>query len=338
MAALVPEIGQTVRMWGKSPYAHPGANLGTGNRCGHKPDQFAADRLALPKVKGGHLPSVLKKGIKRALEFFEDPDVMSRLGYHRKRNKDGSFRKVRSERRETEVLVLHAVLSGLDLASLRVGFYRPDGSFRNFTCDELAARVGLTCLEKNPEDPENPRTVASSRWWRGFSWLKEAAGLEVFEQYEEKADGSKRGRPAIKTMDERFLRLLTKYPKQALFKARQKVYAKVKAFVNSGYEHIQTVQEREELERGLDASMGHTRFYRKVKPKNQEPKVRDATSPQPAGSHESRRDAYAKHQEEVMARMIEAEGRHPGGRQAQKLWAHYGGLSFSDFEAQHYRQ
>jgi len=330
MAALMPEIGQTERMWGKSTYAHPGVNLGTGNRCGHNPEQFAADRLALPKVKGGHLPAVLKKAIKRSADFFADPAVVSRLGYHKhKRNKDGSRRQVRSENREAVVLVLHAILSAIDLASLRVGHYRSDGSFRNYTCDELAARVSMTTLEKHPEDPANPRQVASSRWWRALAWLKDAAGIKVFEQYEDKDDGTKRARAAIKTMDEKFLMLLARYPIKAMKKAREAAYKRISTFLGRAPKYnVQTVQERERLNRELD----HTPTAPNRR-KNLAPSCRDATSPMPLHSTDALVKAYTKYVEEFTQHIIEAEGRHPGPRLA-RLFTAYGGLSREEFELQ----
>lgn len=324
-------------MWGRRPYAHPGKNLRTGNRCGHNPERFAADRLALPKVKTGHLPAILKTAIKRAVEFFDDPDVMSRLGYHRKkkRNKDGSFRKVRSEHRETLTLVLHALFSAVDVASLRIGHYRVDGSFRNYTCDELAARVGLTCLERNPEDPEKPREVASSRWWRGIGWLKAAAGLEIYEQYEEKADGSKRARPAIKRIDEKFVQLLTRYPVSKLQKARQAAYARVREFLGKANEFgIQTVQERRKLEKQLDKSK-RSPFMQQFK--NEKPRGREDTAPNTPRSLEYLKAEYDKHVAEVTQRMIAGEGRHPGPRHGL-LFPKYGGMTWEDFKQSHTRQ
>ena len=334
MTDCLPEIGQVApTMWGRRPYAYPGANLGTGNRCGHNPEQFATDRLALPKVKGGHLPSVLKKAIKRSAEFFTDPDVMSRLGYHKnKLNKDGSYRQVRSENREAVVLVLHAVLSAIDLASLRVGYYKPDGTFRNYTCDELAARVGLTCLERHPEDPANPRQVANSRWWRALGWLKAAAGLKLFEQYEEKEDGSKRGRAAIKTMDERFLMLLSQYPVKTMAKARKAAYERVLKFLGRAPKYnIQTTQERDRLNSSLDATPAAT-----SRRKNLAPAGHDATSPMPLHSIDGEVKAYTKYVEEFTKHIIEAEGRHPGPRLGQ-LFIEYGGLTAEEFKLQQLR-
>ncbi|WP_210669000.1 hypothetical protein [Pseudomonas protegens] len=335
MTDCLPEIGQVAPMWGRRPYAYPGANLGTGNRCGHNPEQFATDRLALPKVKGGHLPSVLKKAIKRSEEFFADPDVMSRLGYHRnkKRNQDGSFRKIRSELRECVALVQIAILSATDLVSLRIGHWCADGSFRNYTCDELAARVGLACLEKNPEDPENPRMVASSRWWRAFGWIKDSAGLQVFEQYEEKEDGSKRARAAIKTIDEKFLMLLARFPAKALHKARKNAYERLRTFLKRAPKYnIQTEQERSEL----DNLLGITPTPTRTKRKNQKPTPADATTPMPLHSTDHLKREYQRHVDEVTARIIEAEGSHPGPR-LRKLFFEYGGLTHEQFEQQHIR-
>lgn len=333
MTDCLPEIGQVAPMWGRRPYAYPGANLGTGNRCGHNPEQFAVARLALPKVKGGHLPSVLKKAIKRSADFFADPDVVSRLGYHKnKRNKDGSLRQVRSENREAVVLVLHAILSAIDLASLRVGYYRPDGTFRNYTCDELAARVSMTTIEKHPEDPANPRQVANSRWWRALAWLKDAAGIKVFEQYEDKDDGSKRARAAIKTMDEKFLMLLARYPVKAMKKARDAAYKRVLAFLGRAPKYnLQTVQERERLNRELD----HTPTAASRR-KNLAPSCRDATSPMPLHSTEAMVKAYAEYVEKFTQHIIEAEGRHPGPNLG-RLFREYGGLTSQEFELQQLR-
>ncbi|MEE1883389.1 hypothetical protein V0R55_24805 [Pseudomonas soli] len=336
MTDLTPEIGQVAPMWGRRPYSHPGKNLGTGNRCGHNPEKFAADRLALPKVKTGHLPAVLKTAIKRSFEFFADPDVMARLGYHRnkKRNKDGSYRKVRSEHREALSLVQHAIFSAVDIASLRIGHWRKDGSFRHYSCDELAERVGLTCLERDPEDPQNPRKVASSRWWRAIGWLKKAGAIQIFEQYEEKEDGSKRARPAIKCVDEKFLRLLTRYPANKLQVARAKAYARVREFVGKANAFgIQTVQERKQLDKQLDKTR-RSPFQQQFK--NQQPPGRDDTAPNAPRSLEYLKGEYDKHCAEVTARMIAGEGRHPGPRHGL-LFPKYGGMTWDAFKQRHAR-
>lgn len=250
-----PDSGQVAPMWGRRPYAHPGANLGTGNRCGHKPDQFAADLLALPKIKAdhGHLPRVLSKNMKRAVDFFNDPNVMRPLGFHRhKHNLDGSKRQVRSENREAVSLLWHAIASTVDLASLRVGHYLKDGQFKNYSALDLAERCGMVREGLDPDDKTRTKRFPTSRFWRAFKWLKDAGGITVFEQFEDKGNDELRGRPAIKTVSEDFLRLFGSISGGVMKKARAAAYRRVAVFLaRARLFGIQNVEEVGELESRL---------------------------------------------------------------------------------------
>jgi len=259
MAALMPETGQTERMWGKSLYAHPGTNLGTGNRCGHNPEQFAADRLDLPKVKAGHgyLPRVLTKTMKRCIEFFNDPSLMKSLGFHKdKFNLDGSNRQVRSEDREAVALVYQSIVSCTDLASFRVGHYLKDGQFRNYTALELAERCGMVRVGKDPDQPGKLKRFPTSRFWRAFKRLKGVGAIEVFEQFEEKENGDMRGRPAIKTVSEKFMRRLGSITGGVMKKARANAYQRTAVFLaRARVFGIQTVQEADELDSQIQVDL-----------------------------------------------------------------------------------
>ncbi|MBF8694942.1 hypothetical protein [Pseudomonas fulva] len=275
MTDCLPEIGQVApSMWGRRPYAHPGANLGTGNRCGHNPEQFATDRLALPKVKADHgcLPRVLTKNMKRAVEFFSDPNVMKSLGFHQnKHNLDGSNRQVRSENREAVSLVWHAIVSAIDLASLRVGYYLKDGQFKNYSALDLAERCGMVRDGRDPDRPGATKRFPTSRFWRAFKWLKDAGAVSVFEQYEDKGNDELRGRPAIKAVSEKFIRLFGSITGAVMKKARDAAYKRVAVFLaRARIFGIQTTDEVDELERGLQVDLMMREVFGS-KAKNQKP-------------------------------------------------------------------
>lgn len=319
--------------WGRRTYAHPGKHLGSGNRCGHKPDTFAADRLDLPEVEGGFRPRALSRLMARAVALFDDPDLMHAFTHHKgKRNKDGSKRLVRSESREAVGLVLHAIASCLDLVSLRVGTYLKDGRFRNYSALDLAERCNMVRVGKDPDQPGKLKRFPSARFWRALKWLQDFGAVTLFEQYEEKAGGEKRGRPAIKTVNEKFLRRLGAFTGGVWKKFRALAYSRTAKFLaNARNFGIQTVQEADDLDRGLEIDV----MLREVfgdKHKNAKPKgnktVKVVIHREQAIDYDALRtewDAYAA----KLTKDIEGKlGRTLRGAEQVTLFAKAGGKSF----------
>lgn len=307
-----------LRMWGKRPYAFPGEHIGSGNRCGHNPEQLATDRLALPPVRGGFRVQVLDELIERMRVYFSDPASVPLLAYlSKKKNTDGSYRQNRSEGREAQFLVGAAIFAALDLKSLRVGHYTTRGEFVNLSFSELALRAGLAAPGKTPDD----QPVPSSRFWRAVAWLKRAGVIKVFEQYEETPEG-KRGRPAIKTVSEKFIRSLGRFTKSAFKNARDKSsQALGKWLTEAELAGVQSKEDADELARQISSKRTRDELFPKPAIKNQQPK-----EILPDDSAEEVKAAYQRHVAAVYAKIAEALGRPARGKEAMKLFHEYGGL------------
>ncbi|MGY4027832.1 plasmid replication protein repA [Aeromonas rivuli] len=202
-------------MWGRSRYPHPGKFLGSGNRCGHNPDNPAWDLFTPPETKKD-IPHVMRKLQEGIRAYYSKPEMLPTLSnLSGKRNADGNPRLNRSEAREAEALIMEAIIQMTDFATLRVGTPLPNGGFVHRSCTEIAAVAGL--LDQNaPADKPRP----SQRYWRGFRRLKIAGAFDVHLQYEEQEDGSKRGRPAIKNLNMHFLVAIGRVGYEALKKFR----------------------------------------------------------------------------------------------------------------------
>lgn len=312
-------------MWGKKPYPYAGEFLGTGNRCGHDPQRLADERLSLPVTHNGHWPQVITRLMDKVQSYFAEPESLPLLTYMSgKKNRDGSFRQNRSEARETHALITTAILSRLDLKSLRVGTYKPNGEFVPVSFDELAALCSLT---KPSKDSNDSRPVASSRFWRGVAQLKRAGAMEVFEQYDETPDGL-RGRPAIKTVSEKFLRVLGGLTKDAISRARKAASRRVAKFVGTATASgIQSRAERDKLSGEIRSKRTRDELFPKPAIKNKQPNGH--VEPHPGLLI----DSYQMHGEAVYARIAEALGRRPTGAEARRLFAEHGGLTLAAWEA-----
>lgn len=202
-------------MWGRSAYKHPGKWLGTGNRCGHDPAKGEFERYQAPETKR-ELPKVMQKLLDAINDYYHSPEILPTLSnLNGKANADGDPRSNRSEGRAAECLVLSAIVTHTDFASLRVGTPTRDGGFIPRSCGELAKVAGLLAPNSDPERPE-----PSQRFWRAFRRLKLAGAFTVHRQYETRPDGSKRARPAIKAVSFHFLVALGKVGYDALKKFR----------------------------------------------------------------------------------------------------------------------
>ena len=150
-----------------------------GNYCGHDPDQPALT-LAKPALVGkGGIPRILTLCMERLDAYFIRPKkVIPSLNFA-----NGSTRKQRSERRESCILLLKALLKRTDLVSLRVGSPTPDG-FLNYTLDYIALDTGM----------------GIRRIERAMYDLKTASLVTVSQPREQKLDGSWKGLAAVKTI------------------------------------------------------------------------------------------------------------------------------------------
>ncbi|MNM35034.1 hypothetical protein D3C81_457000 [compost metagenome] len=322
-------VGTTVQgvaptlSWGRRAYQHPGEYLGTGNRCGHKPEQLAEDRLALPQVRGGFYLKIQQQLIDAAKRYFYAPRELTLLSnLSRKRNHDGMPRQNRSEGREAQSLVLSAILSMTDFASLRVGTPMADGSFRSRSCDELARACGLT---RPSRDPEHPEPVASGRFYRALAQLKQAAAITLYEQYEVKEDGSKRARVAIKTVSESFLIVLGRLSFAAFRAFRDECSKKLRKFRNN-WRHANpqvndviaagNAVQREQQARGLPWS--------RALPKRKNRAPRPEVDPV-----QQLKDDYAQHVQDIEAKIADKyPGIRIGMRDRLKLFAELGGMTW----------
>lgn len=319
-----------VLRWGKRAYTYPGENLNTGNRCGHDPQNLATFRLALPTPGGGYRIKILEKLIEKAQAYFLDPTSVPLLTYlAKKKKKDGDYRQNRSEAREGLSLVMCAIFAALDLKSLRVGAYTPRGEFKNLHFNELASRAGLSRIIEDPENPSTTIEVASSRFWRAIAWLKKAGVIEVFEQYDELADGSKRGRPAIKTVNPKFLRQLGKFTQAAFKRARVKSSEKVTEYVNGAtLSGVLSKDEDDQLARDLQQDAFRKQMSTAPVRKNQHPKTvaRDNNT-------DALLNDYGAYTAALMAKIAKDLGRPiRGGAEGQRLWRQYGGLSEPEWQ------
>lgn len=320
-----------VFMWGRREYQYAGENLGSGNRCGHDPQRLAADRLALPEVNGGHRLKTIDHLIEKAQTYFRDPASVPSLAYlSGKSNRDGSPRQNRSEGREAQALILSAILCVMDYSSLRVGQPKRNGQFRNFTFDEIAAMCGL--VDQGDDGKQTP--VACSRFRRGVEWLKNAGAIEVFEQYEETAEG-KRGRPAIKTVSEKFLMVLGRLSKLHMKRFRDKATKSMRDWRNGAVQAgIQQQSEYDDLNGELRSARANKVAFPKVAVKNLTP--RTVT---PDNGADALQADWAAYSELMQAKIIDAHGGvQPRGKAYMDAYKRAGGLDQREWMSRRSRQ
>lgn len=184
-------------MWGRAHYPHPGQWLGTGNRCGHRPASPAWHQLAAPETRKP-LPHFIQTLIDKVRDYYAKPSLLPTLAnLSGKINKlSGKPRQNRSEAREAESLVMQAILSRTDFASLRVGTPLPDGRFIHRTMVEIATIAGMI---------DKATGLPTQRFWRAVRRLKIGGAIDIHKQYETLEDGTIRARPGIKTVNMHFI-------------------------------------------------------------------------------------------------------------------------------------
>jgi hypothetical protein len=108
----------------------------SGNRCGHDPDRPKLTP-AVPIRKGnGGLPRILSLAAERTKTWYDHPKKCPPLLTH-------GHRKTRSERREACLVVLEALLSRLDLASLCLGVPTLANGFIDIDMKTIVRDTGL---------------------------------------------------------------------------------------------------------------------------------------------------------------------------------------------------
>jgi len=150
-----------------------------GNFCGHNPLDPVLILPKPPKKGKGGIPRTLTLCIERVTRYFSNPrTVIPSLDLA-----NGSLRQQRSERRESCILLMSALLKRVDLASLQVGFPTAKG-FTSYTINYLTADTGM----------------GQKRVERALSDLKAAGIVTVTQVNKKQKDGSYKGFAAIKTL------------------------------------------------------------------------------------------------------------------------------------------
>lgn len=151
-----------------------------GNRCGHDPRAPQLQPTIQPKTGKGGLPPLLRLAVEKLRKYFTNPDLLPTLNAANK-----SSRQQRGERRESCVRVLSTLLHRMDIATLRVGVPRSDGSHYDYSIEQIAEAAGL----------------GLKRTKRAIADLKRA-GLITINQVRRKAsDNSFKSLVAIKTIN-----------------------------------------------------------------------------------------------------------------------------------------
>ena len=146
-----------------------------GNYCGHLPGK---PRLELAKPAAHRQPLIIRRAQERIADFYWSPDKLPSLNAANQ-----SARNLRSERRESCLLILSSILKFTDVESLRVGIPTADG-FAGLPITTLANHAGVTLRRAE-------RAVAN---------LKTAGLLKVSPVVEKQDDGSYIGVAAVKAV------------------------------------------------------------------------------------------------------------------------------------------
>ncbi len=106
-----------------------------GNRCGH--DKNAPQKFKAPENHALR-PKLVREISKRVNTYFHNPKALPSLNAA-----NGSRRQQRSERRESCIKLMGAILHYTDVLTLRVGILQADGKFLGIKLETLADRAGL---------------------------------------------------------------------------------------------------------------------------------------------------------------------------------------------------
>ncbi|MDH2436622.1 hypothetical protein QCD60_29345 [Pokkaliibacter sp. MBI-7] len=208
---------------GRQPYMYPGLYIGTGNRCGHRPQRPVNERIANPLVDFDDLPQAIQRIRNVFLSsgthgheyqgavspVYDSPRLYPLFTNSGKANLDGTPRCDRSELRLIEVRVLATMVEMANFAStgddIHIGTPRDDGSFSHRSMLEIALSASTPdgdCLVE-PENPHLPLGLwtfrPTQRYRRATKALKNKGHLTVVQRYEER-DGHKYALTAVKSI------------------------------------------------------------------------------------------------------------------------------------------
>jgi len=177
--------------------------LNTGNRCGHDPRKINLHLLKKPSFYS-HSPPVIQTTVSQILTLFSNNRAIRRYfdrvlaernlknGKPCSINKDGSYRKRRTEREESCCISMAAILIYTDLNTLWVGTPKLDGSFQYRSFKEIQSLTGL----------------GEKRFQRAILDLKDLGFIKVQELKVINKEGEYRSRIAIKSVNEEVFGLL----------------------------------------------------------------------------------------------------------------------------------
>jgi hypothetical protein len=112
----------------------------TGNRCGHVPE---SPRPYLRPVHHNARPSILEEALSKVTEcFYHKPKKYLQKLWQL----SVALRQQRSERREAIASVLQVVFHFVELETLRVGFFTPDGEFISLDLKYIAGKAGISVI------------------------------------------------------------------------------------------------------------------------------------------------------------------------------------------------
>ena len=152
-----------------------------GNRCGHSMDVLPVFKLPENSKKR---PPVVALMFKKISNYFSNPKgVLPKLNDARKkRKKSGETRQQRSERREACIFLTGAILSRLDVVTMRVGCPVDDKKFVGIKLESLADIAG----------------ISFTRAERAMHDLAKSGLIDVVQRSEKLADGTYKGYAAIR--------------------------------------------------------------------------------------------------------------------------------------------
>ncbi len=148
------------------------------NFCRHNTLKPDLNLISPVKTGKGGIPRILTLCIERLEDYYYRPDKILSLNIA-----NGSQRQQRSERRESCIRLLKALLKRVDLTTLKVGIPTGQG-FMNYTLDYIVKDTGM-CLRRAE---------------RALRDLKAAGIVTVSQQRQKSPDGSWLGLAAIKAV------------------------------------------------------------------------------------------------------------------------------------------
>ncbi|MCG8313797.1 MAG: hypothetical protein MI976_11320 [Pseudomonadales bacterium] len=189
-----------------------------GNFCDHCPDKPSFRKTVQHLANQASHP-LLRHAILRMGRYYHDTRLLQSIdrilgsGDFRTKNKNGGYRKVRSERRDAIAIVFAYALSEMSLMKLQVGKV-PYSDFKGLLADtyeDIANKVGLSLI----------------RVKRAFQHIKNAGYISITPRRIKQEDGSFKSLSAVIRIQECVFSLLG-VSKEWLERARQHQYSKWK--------------------------------------------------------------------------------------------------------------